>query len=114
MSASRERLARNQALYREVNERIHDLTDGEDMTEFVCECSNTDCMEFIALTNSEYERIRSDPTWFLIKPDHYIGQIERVISQGAGYAVVEKFVAEEYLEEADPRSNGSEAGPAGA
>ncbi len=114
MSASHERLARNEALYRDVNERIQDRADGEDMTEFVCECSDTDCMEFIALTNSEYERVRSDPTWFAIKPNHYIGQIERVISQGAGYTVVEKFVAEEYLEEADPRSDGFEAGPAGA
>ena len=113
MSASRERLARNQALYREVNERIQDLAEGEDMTEFVCECSNTDCMEFVALTNSQYERVRSDSAWFVIKPEHYISQIERVISQGAGYAVVEKFVAEEYLEEADPRSNGFEGRPAG-
>ena len=112
MSASRERLARNQALYREVNERIQDLAEGEDITEFVCECSNTDCMEFVALTNSQYERVRSDSAWFVIKPEHYIPQIERVISQAAGYAVVEKFVAEEFLEEADPRSNGFEGRPA--
>jgi hypothetical protein len=114
MSASRERLARNQALHREVNERIQDLTDGEGITEFMCECSDTDCMEFVPLTSSEYERVRLDPTWFVIKPDHQIPQIERVISQGAGYVVVEKFIAEEYLQEADPRSDGSEAGPAGA
>ncbi len=47
---------------------------------------------------------------------HSIGQgvAGEVTSCGAGYALVEKFVAEEYLEEADPRSNGFEAGPAGA
>ena len=113
MSASRERLARNQALFREVNERIQDIAEGERRTEFVCECGNTDCMDFVALTSSEYERVRSDPTWFVIKPDHQIPQIGRVISQGAGYVVVEKFVAEEYLEEADPRSDGFEGRSAG-
>jgi hypothetical protein len=49
----------------------------------------------------------------VIKPHHGIFHTERVVSQGAGYAIVENFVAEEYLEEADPRSDGFEE-PAGA
>jgi hypothetical protein len=44
----------------------------------------------------------------VIKADHDIPQIERVISEDDGYAVVEKLVAEAYLEVADPRSDGSE------
>jgi hypothetical protein len=114
MSTSRERLARNQALYRKVNERVQDLTDDYGTTEFVCECSTTACIDIIELTNAEYERIRSDPTWFVVKPGHDIEQIERVISEGVGYVLVEKLIAEDDLEETDPRSNGSEAGPAGA
>jgi hypothetical protein len=80
----------------------------------VCECSNTACIDIIELTNAEYERIRSDPNWFVIKPDHQVLQIERVISREDGYVVVEKLIAEDELEETDPRLNGSEAGPAGA
>jgi hypothetical protein len=50
----------------------------------------------------------------VVKPGHDIEQIERVISEGVGYVLVEKLIAEDDLEETDPRSNGSEAGPAGA
>ena len=117
MSESLERLARNQSLLREVNERIQYLGEVNERigyfaegatTEFVCECSNTECISTIELTVVEYERVRSNPTWFLIKPDHDISQIERVISRDDGYAVVEKLIAEEYLKETDPRSDGAD------
>jgi len=50
----------------------------------------------------------ADSTWFMIKADHDIPQIERVISREDGYVVVEKLVAQDDLEEMDPRSNGSD------
>lgn len=113
MSESLERLARNEALFREVNERVEELAET-DSTEFVCECSNTECIETVELTLSSYERIRSNSTWFVIKADHDIPQIERVISRDDGYVVVEKLIAEEFLEETDYRSDGSDqSGPAG-
>lgn len=107
MSESLERLARNQSLFREVNERIEYLAEGA-RSEFVCECSNPECSETIELNLKAYELIRSNSIWFLIKPDHCISQIERVISQDDGYAVVEKLIAQDYLEETDPRSDGAE------
>jgi hypothetical protein len=123
MSESLERLARNQSLFREVNERIEYLAEVNERigyvpegatSKFVCECGNPECIETIELTLKAYERIRSNPTWFLVKPDHGISQIERVISQDDGLAVVERLIAEEYLEETDPRSEGrEESGPSG-
>jgi hypothetical protein len=91
----------------EVNERIGYPAEGARI-EFVCECSNPECIETIELNFKAYERIRSNPTWFLIKHDHDISQIERVISRDDGYAVVEKLIAQEYLEETDPRFDGAE------
>jgi hypothetical protein len=117
MSESLERLARNQTLFREVNERIEYLAevnerigyDAERATsEFVCECSNPECIETIELHLKAYERIRSNPTWFLVKTDHDISQIERVVSRDDGYAVVEKLILEEYMQETDARSDGAE------
>ena len=105
MSESLERLARNQTLFREVNERIEAIAGDNKSVEFVCECSNTDCASTIELNVREYERVRSNSTWFLIKRDHDIPQIERVISQDDGYAVVEKLILEEYMEVTDPRSD---------
>ena len=110
MSVSRERLARNQALFRSVNERIGELADDDGTTEFVCECSNPDCLELIELTDADYEQVRSNSTWFLIKPDHDIPQIEGVISRDEGYVVVEKVIAREALKEADPRADAFQEG----
>ncbi len=56
----------------------------------------------------EYERVRSNPTWFVIKLDHDLAQIERVVSRDDGYAVVEKLIVEEYMRENDPRSDSPE------
>ena len=117
MSESLERLARNQALFMEVNERIQYLAEVNERigysaegatSEFACECSNTECISTIELTVVEYERVRSNPTWFVIKPDHDVAQTERLVSRDDGYAVVEKLILEEYLQATDPRSDGSE------
>ena len=117
MSESLARLARNESLFREVNERIQYLAEVNERigyvaegatSEFVCECSNTECISTVGLTVAEYARVRSNPTWFLVKPDHDISRIERVISLDDGFAVVERLIAEEYLEETDPRSDGAE------
>lgn len=59
------------------------LAEG-DTSEFACECSNTDCIETVELTLAAYERIRSNSTWFVVKRDHDIPQIERVVSQDDG------------------------------
>ena len=67
MSESLERLARNQALFREVNERVEKIAGDNNAVEFVCECSNTECIESVELTLAAYERIRSNSTWFVIK-----------------------------------------------
>jgi len=117
MSESLERLARNQSLFIEVSERIQYLAEVNERigysaegatSEFVCECSNTECTSTIELTVVEYERVRSNPTWFVIKADHDLAQIERVVSRDDGYAVVEKLILEEYMQETDPRSDGPE------
>ena len=117
MSASLERLARNQTLFSEVNERIQYLAEVNERidyfaegatSEYVCECSSTECISTVELTVVEYERVRSNPTWFVIKPDHDIAQVERVVSRDDGFAVVEKLILEEYMRESDLRSDGPE------
>ena len=104
MSDSLERLARNESLFREVNERIEDVAGENDAVEFVCECSDKECVSTVALKLADYERIRSNSTWFFVKTGHNMPEIERVISEEAGYAIVEKLVATEFSEEVDPRN----------
>ena len=80
MAVSLERLARNQVLFREVNERLREvLADLADMTEFGCECSNPECTETVSLWVAEYERVRSKRNQFVIVPGHDLPQIERAV-----------------------------------
>jgi hypothetical protein len=104
MSGSLERLARNQAVFREVNERIETLAGSNEEVEFACECSDTDCASTLEISIEEYEQVRSNATWFLVRSGHEVFEIERVVSQADGYAIVEKLVEREFAQEMDSRS----------
>jgi hypothetical protein len=105
MSVYAERLARNQVLFREVNERLREVLDASTgPTEFLCECSNEDCIETVPLEPVEYERIRANPNSFLVAPGHELIEIERVTWQSDRYFLVEKTVATDYVVRTDPRS----------
>jgi hypothetical protein len=106
MPTSLERLARNQALFREVNERVADLADrSHSAPEFLCECSHEECTDAIEITMDDYEGVRADPTHFMIVPGHEIPAIERVIDKRAHFFVVEKTLEVEFAERTDPRSD---------
>ena len=86
-----ERVARNETLFREVNERIKDVSEGTaSESDFVCECGDAECTEPVSLTPVEYEEVRSDPTHFAILPGHVHPDIEVVIARNDRFAVVAK------------------------
>ena len=105
-----QRAARNQSLFREVNEKIEALAHDSTVTfhEFSCECADTHCIEVVPLTVEEYEHIRRIPTHFAVAPGHVYPDVERVVeTDGVGnrYEVVEKYgVAGLLAVELDPRS----------
>ena len=62
-----ERVARNEATSREINERIEDAHEGAPPDKYlrvVCECGQESCDRLIAITLPEYERVRSDSSQF--------------------------------------------------
>jgi hypothetical protein len=108
------RIGLNEALFREVNERIEELQVGfrqeaqsveGDKLLVVCECGNVDCTERIDVPVAEYERVRSDGSHFLVTPGHEIASVERVIRVAGAYNVVEKDsgLAAALAEQTDPR-----------
>ena len=109
MDAREERLARNETLFRSVNENIEkagtsDWPD-EHVFEFFCECSNVDCNLHLPMTVSEYERVRADPRQFVVAPGHELPEIENVVFRTNSYQVVLKQgEAAEFVTEHDPRS----------
>lgn len=96
VDARGERTARNEALLREVNERIHDVGErlqvlpDDGQLDFRCECGRPDCDEFVSMTASEYRRVRSDNDRFVVVPGHESLEIERVVERSEGYVVVDK------------------------
>jgi hypothetical protein len=103
------KIGENEALYRTVNERIEGLnkafgTVTETMT-VVCECGDASCAAQIALDVSEYERVRADPTMFIIVPGHEIPDVEDAVETHETYAVVRKHPGDpaELARETDPR-----------
>ena len=83
--------ARTQSLFREVNERIEEVTAGRNPHgEIVCECADQTCAETIQLTLDEYDAVRRTAAHFLVRPGHEVPKIERVVEETERYAVVEK------------------------
>ena len=99
-----ERKARNEALLREVNERIAELGEAartwepDGVIDFVCECgANGGCGERIRVPLSTYERLRSHDDWFVLRPGHETPEIEHAIDRTDEYVIVDKVAAVEHL-----------------
>jgi hypothetical protein len=94
MPLSSQRLARNQVIFREVNERLREMAaavpDGK--ADYVCECSDVDCATKIELRLFEYESVRARPKTFFIVPGHERLEVERIVDELVSYTVVEKIV----------------------
>jgi len=111
VDAREKRLAQNETLFREVNERIEDLaltqTDEDDAYEFLCECSNAHCDLRLSLPLSTYEKARSDGAVFIVAAGHDLPEIEDVVLRGSGFQLVRKHgQAAELATATNPRDDG--------
>jgi hypothetical protein len=86
------RKARNQALFREVNERIAELAAHFEVATgpqaFICECSQLGCTQLVELPAAAYSRLRDDPTTFLVLDGHEDLEHETVVEHAHGYLLV--------------------------
>ena len=114
------RQARNEALMREVNERIEkvdkaaegaDWGPGARRFEFLCECgadgSGSLCEAQIEMTIDEYEEVRSQDDRFAVSPGHEESQLEIVVRRTERFVIVDKKPAAEPFVEDDPRGAAS-------
>lgn len=110
MPGFEERIARNEALFRHVNEEVQALArrfgvrTGE-VTGFVCECGHEECTDRIDVPLDVYERVRGNPRRFLVLPGHVLPEIEHVVEETDDWVVVEKDTetAIRVTERHDPR-----------
>ena len=88
-----ERVAKNEALFRDVNERIAESAQRFDSDEagFVCECASASCTERVETSLDEYERVRADGARFLVRRGHEDERFERVVGERPRFRIVEKI-----------------------
>jgi hypothetical protein len=89
-----QRAARNESLFREVNENIarleerHGATTAEPV--FLCECANAECAERLPVGPDVYTRVREQPRQFMVIPGHEDSRVEEVVETHRDYLVVAK------------------------
>jgi hypothetical protein len=101
------RSAKNEALFREVNDRILDVMEpfGAEGLEALCECGDGACTETFEITLNEYRGVRARGNSFAMLADHEDPTLERVVARNDRFIVVEKIgEAAEVAQELEPRS----------
>ena len=110
-----ERAAKNQAVFRDANERIEAAAEALttlDSAPFICECPEQDCTALVQLPLTEYELIRQHGERFLVAPGHEVTHVDgvevaRVVEKREGYSLMDKVgEAGEVARELDPRATG--------
>ena len=110
MSERDRRIGLNEAVFREVNERIEDLAERfniqDQPLDLICECADETCKERISMGHAEYEELRSDSRQFAVYPGHEYGEVEDVVARRRGYDIVRKRddEAAELAEASDSRT----------
>ena len=101
-----ERAVRNEATFRDLNEKIKQAGERFDVRvgDFACECSNPDCSELISIPYEEYERVRARGARFAMIAGHEDLAVERIVEEHDDYVVVEKTGEDATIAEGlDPR-----------
>ena len=94
MDERERRIETNEKLFREVNDRVETLNQSLGVagySEWICECGDSTCFERLTVALQDYRRIREHGDRFIVKLGHEAPDVEVVVEQGEGYAVVEKF-----------------------
>ena len=64
-----------------------------------------ECAAVLRVDVADYERVRSDPRLFLIKPGHEIVDVEDIVERAEGFLVVRKHAdVTDVVTETDPRA----------
>jgi hypothetical protein len=106
MNDRERRIALNEALFRQVNEAVSEISGESESPDFeiVCECGNLSCGERIHITSAAYSALRSESHQFAVLPGHEIPDVEDLISDQGEYYIVRKTSPEarELAERTDP------------
>ncbi len=106
-SIAERRQIENEMIFRRINEKVGDdlgaldamhiedgnvhlIRDEDLLLMFKCECSDENCSVRIPMKLSNYQTLHADRDTFIVKTNHQVESIEKVIKKGKGYSVVKK------------------------
>jgi hypothetical protein len=110
MDERERRIGQNEALFRQVNERLRDVNEAfgavTNRIELICECADRSCAGRISLSVPEYEDLRSTGDRFIVVPGHGGTDGEEVVRMGEGWEIIRKRsgAPAELAKASDPRS----------
>jgi hypothetical protein len=83
-------IRKNQLIFREVNERIAEITasQSEAVSEFLCECGRAECTSLIDLTLADYQALRDGEDHFVVAPGHCVDGVDRLVESRDGFDVL--------------------------
>ena len=100
----RERAAKNESVFREVNERVNELAEPASFHLFACECEDRSCAEAVVMTAQEYEEVRASSNSFLVLPGHEEPLVDELTETNDRFFVVRKVgVGATVAKKLDPR-----------
>lgn len=101
-----ERVARNEAVFRAINEQFRAAVPGSTRLQVVCECGSVACVEACEVTVADYESVRAHGDRFLVRPGHEIADAEVVVDRFGTFSVVRKLPGPgaRVAEDTDPRA----------
>ena len=88
------RVRENEETFAKANEQIRvsaEEYEFEEAVPFLCECSELTCTESVRLPLKNYREARAQDGAFILRPGHDDPRVERIVAQGDGYVLVEKF-----------------------
>ncbi len=101
----RERAAKNESVFREVNERVNELAEPASFHLFACECEDQSCAEAVVMTAQEYEEVRANSNSFFVLPGHEEPLVDELTQTNDRYFVVHKVgVGATVAKKLDPRN----------
>ena len=111
MDERERRIGQNEALFRQVNERLRELNEAfgamTNRIELICECADPGCAERISLSLADYEDLRSTGDRFVVAAGHVVPtDVEEVVRRGEGWEIIRKRpgAPADLSKASDPRS----------
>lgn len=92
------KLLENEQTFEQVNVKMAATTSALSPEQFprdfildlYCECANKACHERVSIAYDEYKSAKADGATFVVRPEHYLPEFERLVKKAMNYWIILK------------------------